>query len=110
MTNDSVNLENFAFWLNNHLVNNFLCAKFGIFVATAATSFKPEEFSIENATMRNIKTFTPGYIKARAPRWEGKRKIGNGPKLCQLKFFTKPNLMGQNQQIANLPLTRIDPG
>ena len=57
MTNDSVNLENFAFWLNKHLVNNILCAKFGIFVATAATSFKPEEFSIENATMRNIKTF-----------------------------------------------------
>ena len=57
MTNDGVNFENFAFWLNKHLVNNSFCAKFGIFVATAATRFEPEEFSIENATMRNIKTF-----------------------------------------------------
>ena len=32
VTNDSVNLEYFVFWLNKHLVN-FFCNKFGIFSA-----------------------------------------------------------------------------
>ena len=40
----------------------------------------------------------------------GKRQIRNALKLCQHKLCKNPNPLGQNQQIANLPVPRITPG